>query len=144
MLFKNDTSSLKLEILRYEFPADGGQPDSDDRNWLVMRGTYTDGDLLIIDSNSCLMTYELREMNAGLKVLGAGIRDSYESAFTEPYFELSAQAEGDGFRLDVAFALPNTMESIDTAEVECFLTKNQLSDLTDELDALSAKYPDRK
>ena len=36
MLFKNDEASLKLDIVNYEFPADGGEPDTDDRNWLVL------------------------------------------------------------------------------------------------------------
>lgn len=145
MLFKNDESSLELEITNYEFPADGGAPDSDDRNWLVLRGTYTEETGMVIkDSNSCLLTYELREMTAGLKVLNAGIKDLYESSFTEPYFELSAAAEGEGFLVDVAFSLPNTMEDIDTAELECTMSKAELTALIDELDALCGKFPDRK
>ena len=39
MLFQNEEASLKLEVWNYEFPADGGMPDTDDRNWLVLRGT---------------------------------------------------------------------------------------------------------
>ena len=120
MLFKNEEASLKLDIVNYEFPADGGDPDSDDRNWLVLRATWTqeDGNVLK-DSNSCLLTYELREMTAGLKVLNAGIKSEYASAFVEPYFELAAQADGDDFQVDVSFFLPNTMDGDDTAEVTC-------------------------
>ena len=80
MLFKNDDASLQLDVVNYEFPADGGDPTSDDRNWLVLRCTWTDEEGLIHkDSNSCLLTYELREMTAGLKVLQAGIRESFAS-----------------------------------------------------------------
>ena len=48
MLFKNDETSLQLEIMNYEFPADGGDPSSDDRNWLVLRCTWKneDGEIL--------------------------------------------------------------------------------------------------
>ena len=89
MLFKNDEASLQLEIMNYEFPADGGDPSSDDRNWLVLRATWTNDEGRIVkDSNSCLLTYELREMTAGLKVLNAGIKDYYVSSFVEPYFDL--------------------------------------------------------
>ena len=57
MLFKNDACSLKLDIVNYEFPADGGAPGSDDRNWLVLRATWVDEDGRITkDSNSCLLT----------------------------------------------------------------------------------------
>ena len=144
MLFKNEEASLKLDIVNYEFPADGGDPDSDDRNWLVLRATWTqeDGNVLK-DSNSCLLTYELREMTAGLKVLNAGIKSEYASAFVEPYFELAAQADGDGFQVDVSFFLPNTMDGDDTAELTCTMTKADMTALIDELDKLCAKFPDR-
>ena len=143
MLFQNEDASLKLEVVRYEFPADGGEPSSDDRNWLVLRATYEADGQIIKDSNSCLLTYELREMTAGLKVLNAGIRDQYASSFVEPYFELTATAEDEGFLVEVSFALPNTMEDVDTAEVECAMTKAEMTALIDELDKLCAKYPDR-
>ena len=65
MLFQNEEASLKLDIVNYEFPADGGDPTSDDRNWLVLRCTWTGEDGTVVkDSNSCLLTYELREMTA--------------------------------------------------------------------------------
>jgi len=144
MLFQNEEASLQLDIVNYEFPADGGAPDSDDRNWLVLRCTWIDeAGTIRKDSNSCLLTYELREMSAGLKVLRAGLRDRYESEFLEPSFRLDAWAEGEGFRVSVAFVLPNTMDGDDTAEVECSMTEEALRELTDELDRLSEKYPDR-
>ena len=143
MLFKNEDASLKLEVVCYEFPADGGAPGSDDRNWLVLRATYTEDGQVIKDSNSCLLTYELREMTAGLKVLNAGIRDLYDSGFVEPYFALSAASEEDGFLVDVSFAMPNTMEDLDTAEIEVRMTKAEMEALIDELDGLCRKFPDR-
>ena len=144
MLFKNEEASLKLDIVNYEFPADGGDPDSDDRNWLVLRATWTQEDGHVVkDSNSCLLTYELREMTAGLKVLNAGIKSEYASAFVEPYFELAAQADGDDFQVDVSFFLPNTMDGDDTAELTCTMTKADMTALIDELDKLCAKFPDR-
>ena len=36
MLFRNEESSLRLDIVNYGFPPDGGDPTSDDRNWLVL------------------------------------------------------------------------------------------------------------
>jgi hypothetical protein len=144
MLFQNEETSLKLDIVNYEFPPDGGDPTSDDRNWLVLRAAWTREDGSVVkDANSCLLTFELREMTAGLKVLNAGIKDHYESAFVEPYFELAAQASGDDFQVEVTFVMPNTMDGDDTAEVSCVMTKEGLTALIDELDKLCAKYPDR-
>ena len=144
MLFKNEEASLKLDIVNYEFPPDGGDPTSDDRNWLVLRATWIQEDGNVVkDSNSCLLTYELREMTAGLKVLNAGITTEYASDFVEPYFELAAQADGDDFQVDVSFFLPNTMDGDDTAELTCAMTKADMTALIDELDKLCAKFPDR-
>lgn len=144
MLFRNDETSLKLDVVNYEFPAYGGDPASDDRNWLVLRATWVNDEGQIVkDSNSCLLTYELREMAAGLKVLNAGIKDWYVSEFAEPYFELSARAEGEDFLMNVSFYLPNNMDGDDTAEVAARMTKAELTELIDELDKLCAKYPDR-
>ena len=144
MLFRNEETSLKLDIVNYEFPDYGGDPASDDRNWLVLRATWVNDEGQIVkDSNSCLLTYELREMAAGLKVLNAGIKDWYVSEFAEPYFELGARAEGEEFLVNVSFYLPNTMDGEDTAEVVARMTKAELTELVDELDKRCAKYPDR-
>lgn len=144
MLFQGENNSLKLDVFNYELPADGGDPTSDDRNWLILRATYVDEDGDIAkDSNSCLLTYELQEMTAGLKVLDAGIRDRYKSSFTEPYFTLTAQAEGEGFLMEVSFYLPNTMDGDDTAEVTAHFSKADMRALLDELDKLCKKFPDR-
>ena len=146
MLFKNDSASLKLDIVSYEFPADGGAPGSDDRNWLVLRATWTNEDGQIIkDTNSCLLTYELREMTAGLKVLNAGIREYYESLFAEPYFSVVGQlTERDTIALEVTFYLPNTMEGEETAEIVCEMTHAEMKELIGELDKYCAKFPARK
>lgn len=144
MLFKNEDSSLKLDVVSYELPAYGGEPDSDDRNWLVLRATWINEDGLIIkDSNSCLLTYELQEMTAGLKVVKAGLKQRYESEFTEPYFMLSADAVEDGFRFFVSFTLPNTMEDEDVAELYAHMTMEEMTALINELDSLVKKFPDR-
>lgn len=146
MLFKNDEASLKLEIINYEFSEDSGAPSSDDRNWLVLRATYSDEDGRVIkDSNSCLLTFELVELTAGLKVLRSGIRNSYDSDFSEPYFLFSARAEDEGrYAVDVSFTLPNTMEDLENADISCTLTAPELDALINELDALCKKFPDRK
>ena len=146
MLFRNEEASLRLDIVNYEFPPDAGDPTSDDPNWLVLRATWNKEDGGIVkDSNSCLLTHELQEMTAGLKVLRAGIRDRYESDFQEGfYFSVSARAAGeDAFGLDVSFYLPNTMDGDDTAEVACTMTGAELTALIGELDRLCEKFPDR-
>ena len=146
MLFRNEESSLKLDIVNYEFPPDGGDPTSDDRNWLVLRATWNkeDGDVEKAPHSS-LLPFELQSLTAGLKVLKAGIRDVYVSDFQEDfYFSLAARAAGEGtFAFGVSFYLPNTMDGDDTAEITCTMEAQELGALIDELDRLCEKFPDR-
>ena len=144
MLFRNDEASLRLDIARYEFP--DVDPGSEDNNWLVVRATWIDENGgLVKDSNSCLQTFELQSMTAGLKVVKAGIRDLYVSDFQEDYyFSLGVRALENGtFEAAVSFYLPNTMDGDDTAELTCSLTIEELGALIDELDRLCEKFPDR-
>ena len=145
MLLKNEDASLKLEFVNYEFPEAGAGTDEYDRNWLLLRCTWVDEEgYTHKDSNACLLAQELAGMNAGLKVLLAGIKNRYDSDFIEPDFTLSAWAEGDGFRASATFYLPNTMDGDDTAEVDCALTGPELKAVIEDLDKACARFPERK
>ena len=139
MTFQNGDERLDLDIVNYET-----DPEDGERNWLVLRGTWVRDGQITKDSSVCLLTYELRELDAGLKILRAGIRDAYAGDFASPGFSLDARAAGkDRFAVDVSFYLPNTMDGDDTAEVSCVMDTAELRALTDELDRLCAKFPDR-
>lgn len=145
MLLKNENASLKLEFVNYEFPEAGAGSDQFDRNWLLLRCTWVDEEgYTHKDSNACLLAQELAGMNAGLKVLLAGIKDRYDSDFIEPDFTLSAWAEGENFRVSATFYLPSTMDGDDTAEVDCTLTGPELKAVIEDLDKACARFPERK
>lgn len=145
MLLKNETSSLKLEIVSYEFPEADARASEYDRNWLLVRCAWVDDEgYTRKDSNACLLAQELSGMTAGLKVLLAGIRDRWDSDFIEPDFSLSVWAVDDGFRAVSAFYLPNTMDGDDTAEIDCRLTTGELKALIGDLDKAAARFPERK
>ncbi len=145
MLLKNEDASLKLEFVNYEFPEAGAGSDQFDRNWLLLRCTWVDEEgYTHKDSNACLLAQELAGMNAGLKVLLAGIKDRYDSDFIEPDFTLSAWAEGENFRVSATFYLPSTMDGDDTAEVDCTLTGPELKAVIEDLDKACARFPERK
>lgn len=145
MVFREGDEILEIEILRYERRLEETDPGTDDRNWLVLRGTWTRDDGTVRKGTSaCLLTYELQELCAGLKVLRAGIRERYESDLMAPGLSLTGRAvDGDRFALDVSFWFPDTMDGDDTAEISCMLGKADLRALTDELDRLCAAFPDR-
>lgn len=141
MYFQDNASSLRLDVVNYELAEDS---DAEERNWLVLRCTWVDEEGTIRkDSNSCLTTWELRELSAGLKVLRAGLKESYHSDFTESFFQVDAWPEGEAFRLDVSFVLPNTMDGDDTAEITCTMDQKEMEALIGELDRLCEKFPDR-
>ena len=145
MLLKSEDASLKLEFVNYEFPEAGAGSDQFDRNWLLLRCTWVDEEgYTHKDSNACLLAQELAGMNAGLKVLLAGIKDRYDSDFIEPDFTLSAWAEGENFRVSATFYLPSTMDGDDTAEVDCTLTGSELKAVIEDLDKACARFPERK
>ncbi len=145
MRFTSDGSVMELQVTGYEFPPDGGQPKSDDRNWLVVQCTFTPkGGKPVSDSNSCLLTYELREMTAGLKVLLSGAQDHYECSFVEPYLDIAMQSDGQGaFWADISFFLPHAWDAEDTADIQCTLSPQELNGLVEELESWCAQYPDR-
>ena len=95
-------------------------------------------------SNACLLAQELAGMNAGLKVLAAGIKDRYDSDFISSDLSLFAWAEGELFRVYISFYLPNTMDGDDTAELNCTLTGPELKALIEDLDQACARFPERK
>ncbi len=144
MLFQNETVSLNLEIFSYEFSLSAGA-SAEDRNWLVLRATYTHDDGRVIrESSSCLSTSELLELTAGLKVLRSGIRDRWDSEFIEPVFLFAAYRDDEGrYIVNASFVLQNTMEDIDCADVDCVMTETELSALIAELDGLCKKFPQR-
>ena len=145
MLLKSEDASLKLEFVNYEFPEAGAGSDQFDRNWLLLRCTWVDEEgYTHKDSNACLLAQELAGMNAGLKVLLAGIKDRYDSDFIEPDFTLSAWAEGENFRVSATFYLPSTMDGDDTAEVDCTHTGPELKAVIEDLDKACARFPERK
>lgn len=145
MLLKNESASLKLDFVSYEFPEAGIGTDEYDRNWLLLRCTWVNEEgYTRKDSNTCLLAQELAGLTAGLKVLSAGIKDRYDSDFIEPYFTLSAWVEGEGFHVSASFYLPNTMDGDDTAELECSLTPAELKAVIEDLDKACAWLPERK
>ena len=145
MLLKSEDASLKLEFVNYEFPEAGAGSDQFDRNWLLLRCTWVDEEgYTHKDSNACLLAQELAGMNAGLKVLLAGIKDRYDSDFIEPDFTLSAWAEGENFLVSATFSLPSTMDGDDTAEVDCTLIGPELKAVIEDLDKACARFPERK
>ena len=145
VLLKNENASIRLDFVSYEFPETEYGMDEYDKNWLQLRCTWVDEDgYTHKDSNACLLAQELAGMNAGLKVLAAGIKDRYDSDFISSDLSLFAWAEGELFRVYISFYLPNTMDGDDTAELNCTLTGPELKALIEDLDQACARFPERK
>lgn len=109
MIFQNDTKRLTLTVTAYEFPErDGKGEEFDyDANWLVLHGEYAEGGTLYTCDNSCLLTTELQEIAAALKLIIGGVQDSFQSDFADPYFELVIEAlDMTRFMVYASFSVP--------------------------------------
>ena len=141
MLFETEEESLRIEVASYEAPH-GREADAD---WLVLKGTYTADGETAVDRNACLTTSELRALCAGLKVVAAGIRDSYESDFLAQDFTLSVVRTGeDGFRAYVTFAMLGADVDFDTAELDVRCDTATLKGWIGALEAAEMRFPERK
>ena len=85
---------------------------------------------------------ELRAAQETLKAARARLSElKGEHPAVEPG-AASSDVVGDGEPVE-AFGVAAVVVDEDTAEIECVLTRQQLSDLVEELDRLCAKFPDR-
>ena len=148
MIFKNDDQTLKLQILGYEFPelsGKGAEYDYD-ANWLVLRGTYTDkeGETRVF-TNSCILTYELTALCAELKVLAAGLKQSFVSDFEEPMLLIEADAqENGGFRVKVSFVMDMDEADLEAEVIETQMTAPEIKEWAEEIAELSRRFPEKK
>lgn len=146
MTFSNDTRTLRIDVVGYEFPdrSGGGEEYDYDANWLILRGLYRDETGERSFENSCLLTTELQMLSAGLKLLLSGVQEIYQSDFNDPYFEVTAEPFGLGrYLLYASFSMLVSEERWQNFGVECFLTQEEMKALTEEIDALARAFPER-
>ena len=119
MLLKNENASIRLDFVSYEFPETEYGMDEYDKNWLQLRCTWVDEDgYTHKDSNACLLAQELAGMNAGLKVLAAGIKDRYDSDFISSDLSLFAGSRSGNNRSEPQFLTANGKISIQDQQNE--------------------------
>ena len=147
MLFQNKEKSLELTVVSYEFPERKGSAEEYDfdANWLVLRGVCREGRVARSFENSCLLTYELQALSAGLKLLLSGVRDVYESDFIEPYLEIAAEAPDlSRYLVAASFSILAAEDRWETFSVESFLDEAGLRVLIADIDRACAAFPERK
>ncbi|MGM9618549.1 MAG: hypothetical protein ACI3W8_01745 [Oscillospiraceae bacterium] len=147
MRFANEEKSLTITVKDYEFPERTGNAEEYDydANWLVLRGVYREGRSERSFENSCLLTGELLALSAGLKLLAAGVRDSYESEFNDPYFEVTAEVIGLGrYLIYAAFSMLVEEDRWESFGVESFLDDAGLKALIAEVDEAARAFPEKK
>lgn len=146
MRFTNGERSLTLRVLDYEFPdrSGAGEEYDYDANWLVLEGVYRDGRSERSFQNSCLLTTELQQLAAGLKLLHSGVQDVYQSDFAEPYFEVTAEVMGiDQYLLYASFSMLVSEEKWQNFGTECFLTGEGLKALIAEIEGECRAFPEK-
>lgn len=146
MRFDNGERSLTLRVVGYEFPerTGAGEEYDYDANWLVLEGVYRDGKGERSFRNSCLLTTELQQLAAGLKLLCSGVQDVYESEFNDPYFEVTGELMGPGrYLLYASFSMLVSEDRWQNFGTECILTVDELKALIEEIEGECKSWPEK-
>ena len=147
MKFVNGDRSLAIDVVGYEFPdrVGSGEEYDYDANWLILRGTYSDGKVERIFENSCVLTRELQALAAGLKLMSSGVRDMYQSEFNDPYFEVTAELIGlNRYLIYASFSMLVAEDEWKNFGVECFLSDEELKALIADIDSANRAFPEKK
>lgn len=146
MRFDNGERSLTLRVVGYEFPerTGAGEEYDYDANWLVLEGIYRDSKGERSFRNSCLLTTELQQLAAGLKLLHSGVQDVYESEFNDPYFEVTGELMGPGrYLLYASFSMLVSEDRWQNFGTECILTMDELKALIEEIESECRAWPEK-
>lgn len=144
MRFVNKDKQLTLTVSGYEFPEQNGKGEdfNYDANWLVLHGEYAENGSVRSFDNPCLLTTELQSISAALKLIIGNVQDSYQSEFTEPYFELTIEAlDATRFMVYASFAMLVSEEKWQSFGVESIMNINEMKALSEDVEQVVKKYP---
>ena len=145
---------LEFDIIGYEFSDTVSEESGFDANWLLFGFTYTvfpsetdpgaenkAGQTFVYEDAS-MLTWELKALYEDIGGLLDGSRDTLATDFTEPYLSIELGAAGDRFGIKVRFVY-DTEKEWKELSVGQYLTRQELSDLAEELKEMYRRFPQR-
>ena len=138
-LTEND-KRLELDILGYEFP--DAEDDYFDANWLNVGIHYDDGSLSFRQVDSCLLSFELKELTETLDAILEGRETGTATDFMEPYLTLSVTRKGEGYDVQSRFVYDTGSPWKEVCVCQ-EMDSRELADLNTELKKMYARFPRR-
>ena len=140
MYFRQEKNYFKLDIDGYEFPNADEYYDS---NWLIVsvRCSYNDDQWEARDS--CLLTFELKNIKAWLNAIILGAHEEYLT-FMESELAFKYKADSEILSIALNYNLHIRESKHETPYVMKFkLRKHEISYIVNAIDKLINKYPER-
>jgi hypothetical protein len=143
---RNGGASFELDVERYEFDA---AMDYDDANWLIVKIVCSDQQHQWSATDSCLLTYELKELYSWLESLKSLLVEKSSISFLEGELAFEYEKNTDILSVVLNFKFHPKGSSFQYGEdgddkyVMNFQTSDYLSQLLLDIKALIDKFPER-
>lgn len=146
MRIEDKNKTKEFGVIGYQFPNAGrskpNNPDYD-ANWLTVQVGYAEDETTAVFRDSCVLTWELKEMADALSEILDGRETAYISDFMEPYLKFAVARTGDSFTFTIDFVCDvsdGEWKKICAAQL---LDRRQLSAVRDEVKEYLIAYPAR-
>lgn len=146
MKITDKCNTIEFGIIGYQFPNAGRSKPNDpdyDANWLTVQVGYTEDETTAVFQDSCVLTWELKEMADALSEMLDDRETAYISEFMEPYLKFAVARAGDNFTFTIDFVCDVSDGEWKKIKATQLLDREQLSAVLDEVKQYLITYPAR-
>lgn len=146
MKIEDKNKTIEFGVIGYQFPNAGRSKPNDpdyDANWLTVQVSYTEDETTASFQDSCVLTWELKEMADALSEILDGRETAYISDFMEPYLKFAVARAGDQFTFTIDFVCGATNGEWKKICATQLLDRDRLSAIREEVKQHLTTYPAR-
>lgn len=144
MRIKDENKTIEFYILGYQFPnakySKPNNPDYDD-NWLTVKVEYTENGKAETYRDSCVLTWELKEIMDAISDVLVSSKSAYISDFMESYLKFAVAKARDKFSFTIDFVCDVSEGKWNKINATQPIDHNQLSAIRDEVKQYLTTYP---
>ncbi|MBR2123204.1 MAG: hypothetical protein IJ930_09835 [Lachnospiraceae bacterium] len=155
IVFTEPGKRLEMDIIGYEFPDAGGDEEGFDPNWLLFRFAYTvnestgltgltgrEGGQTEVYEDASMLTWELKALYGNITELLDGKRAALKTDFMEPYLSIEIEEDAGLYPARIRFVY-DTEKEWKELSVCGKMTRQELEGMTDELEKMYERFPQR-
>lgn len=146
MRIKNGNKYLEFLVLNYQFPNFSRALNNDifDVNWLTIQVKYSNDSLKeYVYTDSCLLTFELKEIIEEFTKVANGISKEYKSDFIEPYLNIELENKKGEYVVEISFVTSTCSDEWEEIGVKSSLNQKELLQFIDYMNSELSKFPER-